>query len=144
MDFLSKVQAVEDADTCEFTVRDPATNSALMTLVLAGPTHPNMLALKRKSDRNLSASVKRSRDFGKAVTSTVTEMLDDEVAALAKEMERLTAGTLGWKDPEGSDDGPPFDAKLMESMYRAKKWLRDVVGAELSRVENFTKSSASI
>jgi hypothetical protein len=144
MDFLSKLQAVEDADTCEFTVRDPATNAPLMALVLAGPTHPNMLALKKRSDRNLSASVKRSRDFGKAVTSTVTELLDDEDVALAREMERQMAGTLGWKDPNGGDaEGPPFDGKLMETMYRKKKWLRDVVNAELARVENFTRSSVS-
>lgn len=142
MDFLTKLQAVEDADSYDYLVRNPETNAPLMILILAGPTHPNMLQFKKKQDRSLSQSVKRNRDFGKAITATVTEALDDEDVALAKEMERLTAGTLGWKDPDGGDS-PPFDAKLMDVMYRAKLWLRNMIGTELSRSENFTRSSAS-
>ena len=142
MDFLSKVQAVEDADTYDFVVRNPETNAPLMVLELAGPTHPNMLAVKKRQDKQLSAVVKRSRDFGKALTTTLTEVLDDEQVALQKEMDRLMAGTLGWKDPAGGD-APEFDAKRMEALYRAKQWLRNAVSAELARAENFTKSSAS-
>lgn len=143
MDFLAKLQAVEDADSFDFTLRDPSTNAPLMVLVLAGPTHPNMVALKKKADRNLSSTLKRNRDFGKAMTSTITEVLDDEDVALAKEMERLLAGTLGWKPVDGATGASPYDARTMETLYRAKRWLRDVVSAELLRAENFTKSSAS-
>lgn len=147
MDFLSKLQSVEDADSYDFIVRDPSTNSPLMALVLAGPTHPNMIAHKKRQDRNLSQLVKRNRDIGKAITTSVTEGLDDEDVALAREMDRLTAATLGWKDV--GDDGMPkptdtvFDAKLMEQMYRAKLWLRNLVSSELNRTENFTKNSAN-
>lgn len=143
MDFLSKLQAVEDADTFDFVVRNPETNAPLMILILAGPTHPNMIALKKRQDREFSAAVKRSRDFSRAVAATVTETLDDAAVALAKEMERLQAGTLGWKDPDPDVQPPPYDAKEMEALYRARQWLRNAVTAELLRVENFTKSSAS-
>lgn len=140
---LSKLDAIIDADSFDFPLLNPETNAPLMTLVLAGPTHPNMLAFKRANEKRLSQATKRSRDINKALTSVFTETLDDDEVGLAREMERLTLATLDWRGVENNGQSMPFDKATMEKLYRAKTWLRNVVGAELNRSENFTKSSAS-
>lgn len=147
MDFLSKIDAIEDADTAPYVVRHPATNKPVIGLILAGPTHPNMLAYQKKQDRKLSAETKRARDFNKGVTSVVTASLDDADVKLAQDIERLNAATVGWFDVnelgEAIDTDRPFDPKVVDAWYRAKRWLRDAVSTAITHSENFTKSSAS-
>lgn len=133
---------IVDADTFDFPLCNPQTNAPLLTLVLAGPTHPNMQALKREGERKLSINLKRSRDFQKAVTTSITEVLDDDFVATEREIQRLMAGTLDWKGVEADGKPAPFDRKLVEDWYRKKLWLRNAVSAELMRAENFMKSSA--
>lgn len=140
---ISLLESIVDADSFDYTLLNPETNAPLLTLVLAGPTHPNMQELKRQGERKLSHTLKRSRDFQKAVTTSITEVLDDDDVALEREIERLMAATLGWKGVEVDGQPAPFDRKLVEQWYRKKQWLRNAVGAELMRAENFTKSSAT-
>lgn len=140
---LSKLKTVVDADTFDFELRHPETNVLMCTLVLAGPTHPNMLAWQKGNNRRLSQATKRTRDFQKAMTTAVTEILDDEGVDLEREIEMLMCGTTNWRGVEQDSKPLPYDAKIMEGWYRDTLWLRKVVKAELVRAENFTRSSAS-
>ncbi len=140
---LKLIDATEDAATFDFEVINPKDQQTLMTLTLAGPTHAGRLALARKYERKLSSNIKRSQDARRALTSTMTEALDDEDLRLERQIEELMASTLDWSGLTSGGSPVPYDKPQMEKWYRAKRWLRDLVTAELSRSENFIGSSQS-
>lgn len=144
MGFLKKLENIVDTDSFDFTVRNPADNVPLMILVLAGPAHPNAQAWKRRSERGITASVKRARDLNSGLTNFAVEGLEDDEVGLVRVMDRLMSCTLGWKAlPNDPDPAPPYDAKEMRENYQGKEWLRNLVMVELGRAENLTKSLAS-
>lgn len=138
---LKAVDATEDAPTFVFEVINPKDQTTLMFLTLAGPTHDARVALTRKYERKLSGTIKRSQDARRALMSTMTEALDDDDLKLERQMEELMASTLDWSGLESGGQAAPYDKAQMEKWYRAKRWLRDLVTAELNRSENFIGSS---
>jgi hypothetical protein len=141
---LNQVEKVEDADSFDFEVINPKDRQTLMFLTLAGPTNPARLAVARKYDRKLSNTIKRSQDLKRALTSTFTDALDDEDVQVDRQVELLMASTLGWSGLTTGGNPAPFDKDVMEKWYRAKRWLRDMVTAELNRSENFIGSSQKV
>lgn len=140
---LKLIDATDDATTFDFEVIDPKTQKTLMFLTLAGPTHEASVALDRKRERKLSSNIKRSRDAQKAINSQWTDALDDDDLALERQIEFLMARTIDWPGMESDGKPAAFDKTLMEKWYRSKRWLRDMVIAELGRAENFIGSSQS-
>lgn len=138
---LKQIDQTEDAQAFEFEVINPKDQQTLMSLTLAGPTHPARLALKRKYERKLSGNIKRSNDVRRALSNTMTEALDDDDLKLERQIEELMASTLDWSGLESAGQSAPYDKAMMERWYRAKLWLRELVSTELNRSENFIGSS---
>jgi hypothetical protein len=62
------------------------------------------------------------------------------------EMDLLTAATLDWKSADGTPADQPFDAKIMEALYRdpEKEWLRRQVSAKLANSIGFVKIGSGV
>lgn len=142
MDFVAKLNAITDAETADCTIVDPITGDPVVILIMAGRAHPITKALSAKHSQRLQAAAKRARDPQKAVQREFANDLDPDVSE-ERLVEALTARTLGWKPPDGSEPDAPFSAKQMEQWYRAddKGWLRNQVVAFLAADESFTQSS---
>ena len=137
---LSKLQAIRDAESADFIVRDPATDAPVIILTLAGPTHPARVALTKKYEGQLGTALARASDPRKALQRSFLEVADPEVRA-ERDMELLMVATLGWKSADGSPADQPYDATTMESLYREKAWLRKQVREKLADDEGFTQRS---
>lgn len=139
---LNQIDGIVDVDSYDYDVVNPKDQTVLMTLKLAGPTHPKRVALSRKYERKLSQNIQRTQDVRRSLTSSVVEPLNDENVRLERQIEELMVSTLDWSGV--TRDGQPlaYDAELMEQLYRSKKWLRDWVQTEINRSENFIGSSA--
>ncbi len=140
---LKLIEATEDAATFDYEVINPKNQQTLMTLTLAGPTHAARVALNRKYERKLSGNIKRSQDARRAITAVMTEALDDEDLKFERQIEELMASTLDWSGIESGGQPAPYDKAQMEKWYQTKRWLRDLVFAEINRPENFIGSSQS-
>lgn len=142
MDFLKRLESLEDADTADWLVYDRETNEPIGIFVMAGPNHTATKEFRRKEAQRVQAAAARARDPMKALNKETVQALDPD-ASEEFAIKHLCARTVGWKNADGSAASEPFDAKKVEAFYRAKAWLRDDAAKFLASDDAFTTSSQS-
>jgi hypothetical protein len=139
---ISKVDEIVELDEAELQVTDPISGDPMFRLLLAGPDHVKSQAARVNENRRVLAGAKRAGGVVKAFEAQIESSLSDPEDALDREVRHLVARTLNWKDVEKDGVPIPFDAKVIEGLYRGKSWLREQVNDFLGAAKNFRAHSS--
>ena len=139
---LSELDSIIELESADCVVTDPTSGDTLFTLVMAGPEHAKTLAYRSGEGARTAARGKRAGGFLKALEARAEELITDPEEARDREVDELCSRTLDWKGVTDNGANVPFDAKVVATLYRSKRWLREQVSGFLSDTKNWRVRSS--
>jgi hypothetical protein len=122
------LDAFEDVDRATVRIKNPTTGAPTpMTVVIAGPEHPD----RRRLD------MARARRLRAAMVKTGKLPMGDPEEDEAERLDELVACTLDWQGAS-----MPYSREAARKLYSdpKRRWLRDQVQAALQERELFTRA----